>query len=451
MKFINREKELEAIKKKLNSENFEFYVIYGRRRIGKTALSLISVKNKKAIYYLATEENNLRRFKEVASKLIPEIKYAEEDWEAIFSFLKNKTIIIDEFPNLIKENPKVVSEMQRIIDIVLRETKTKLIILGSSISMMESKVLSYRSPLYGRKTGQIKLKPLKFSQMRKFFPKASAKEAIEIFGFADGVPFYLEKIKYPFWKYLDKELKSVDSFLKTEVDFLMKYEFSETRTYKKILEAIALGNTKSGEIKNQIGFKKTDITPYLKNLIETEFIERTIPLLESVKSRRGGYYIKDNFVNFWFKFIYPNRSFMEEGIFSAGEIKEKYNAYLGFVFEKICREFLIEKREKLPVNFSKIGRQWGAIPGAEKRKNQYEIDLLALNDKTKQIIFIECKWQNLRKGQARNILEELRKKSEFVEWNNKKRKEYFCLMAKKIENKKELRKEGFVVFDLEDF
>lgn len=451
MKFINREKELEAIRKKLNSKDFEFYVIYGRRRIGKTTLSLVSVKNKKAIYYLATEENNLRKFKEVASKLIPEVKYAEEDLEAIFSFLKDKIIIIDEFPNLIKENPKVVSEMQRIVDLVLKKTKTKLIILGSSISMMESKVLSYRSPLYGRKTGQLKLKPLKFSQMRKFFPKASAEEAVEIFGFADGVPFYLEKTDYPFWKYLDKELKSVDSFLKTEVDFLMKYEFAETRTYKKILEAIALGNTKLGEIKNQIGFKKTDITPYLKNLMETEFIERTIPLLESVNSRKGRYYIKDNFVNFWFKFIYPNRSFMEERIFSAGEIKKKYNAYLGFVFEKICKEFLIEKRKELPINFSKIGRQWGAIPGAEKKKNQYEIDLLALDNEAEQILFVECKWQNLKKERAKNILEELKKKSEFVEWNNKKRKEYFCLMAKKIENKKELRKEGFIVFDLGDF
>lgn len=451
MKFINREKELEALGKRFNSKNFEFCVIYGRRRIGKTTLSLAGARGREFVYYLATEENNLKKFKDVASKLIPEIKYVQEDMEAIFSSLKGKIVIIDEFPNLIKESPKAVSELQRIIDVVLKKTKTKLVVLGSSISMMEDRVLSYHSPLYGRKTSQIKLKPLKFSQIKNFFPKASSRELIEIYGFADGIPFYLEKIDYPFWKYLDGEMKKVDSFLKTEIDFLMKYEFSEARTYKKILEAIALGNTKLGEIKNYIGFKGTDITPYLKNLMETEFVERAIPLLDTVRSRKGRYYIKDNFVNFWFRFIYPNLSFIEEEIFSSGEIREKYDTYLGFIFERICKEFLVEKKGKLPIKFSKIGKQWGAIPKAEKGENQYEIDLVILNDEAKQILFAECKWRALKEKQAKSILGELKEKSGFVRWNNGKRKEFFGLIAKRIENKKKLRKEGFLVFDLEDF
>lgn len=451
MKFINREKELEALGERFDSKNFEFYVIYGRRRIGKTTLSLAGARGREFVYYLATEENNVKKFKEAASRSIPEVRYIKEDLEAIFNSLKGKIIIVDEFPNLIKENPKAVSELQRIIDVVLKETKTKLIILGSSISMMEDKILSYHSPLYGRKTGQIKLKPLKFSQIKNFFPSASKKELVEIYGFADGIPFYLEKIDYPFWKHLDKELKKVDSFLKTEMDFLMKYEFAEARTYKKVLEAIALGNTKLGEIKNYIGFKGTDISPYLKNLMETEFVERLIPLLDPVKSRKGRYCIKDNFVNFWFRFIYPNLSFIEEEIFSAGEIRKKYDQYLGFIFERICREFLIESREKLPLKFAKIGRQWGVIPKAKKGENQYEIDLIALSDETKQILFAECKWQVLKEKQARGILEGLKEKSGFVRWNNDKREEFFCLFAKKIENKKDLRKEGFLVFDLGDF
>ena len=451
MKFINRKKELIAIREKLNTGNLEFYVIYGRRRVGKTTLSLASVKGKEFVYYLATEENNLKKFKEVASRIVPEIKYVEEDLEAIFNFLKGKIVIIDEFPNLIKENPKTVSEFQRIVDVILKETETKLIILGSSISMMESKVLSYSSPLYGRKTGQIKLKPLKFSQIKNFFPKACAKELIEIYGFADGVPFYLKKIDYPFWDCLDKELKTIDSFLKTEIDFLMKYEFVEVRTYKKILEAIAFGNTKLGEIKDYIGFKGTDITPYLKNLMETEFVERVIPILECVRSRKGRYYIKDNFVNFWFRFIYPNLSYIEEGIFSSDKIKKKYNTYLGFIFEKVCKEFLVENREKLPINFTKIGRQWGRIPKAVKGKNQYEIDLVALNKETKQIGFFECKWKDLKEKQAMKILDELKEKSKFVEWNLDNRQEFFGLIGKKIENKNKLRKQGFFVYDLRDF
>lgn len=451
MKFINRKKELKAIKEKLDGPGLDFYVIYGRRRIGKTTLSLACVKGKEFVYYLATEENNLKKLKEVASRAEPGIKYVEEDLEAIFNFLKDKIIIIDEFPNLIKENPKVVSELQRIVDVLLANTKTKLIILGSSISMMESQVLSYSSPLYGRKTGQLKLRALRFSELAGFFPEATTEERIEIYGFSDGIPFYLEKINYPFWEWLDEELKKVDSFLKSEIDFLMKYEFSDVKMYKKILDAIAFGHTKLGEIKNYIGTKGTDISPYLRNLIEVELVERKTPLIDNVKSRRGRYYIKDNFVNFWFRFINPNITFIEEAIFSSNEIKESYNRYLGFVFEKVCREFLIEKRGTLPCQFQKIGSQWGTIPKQEKGKNQYEIDIVVLNEERREIGLFECKYSCLKLKEAKDILIELKKKSRYVDWNQESRREYFGMIAKKIEGKESLRKDGYIVFDFEDF
>jgi len=171
----------------------------------------------------------------------------------------------------------VLSLFQRIIDTHLKNTKTKLIILGSSISMMGDKVLSYSSPLYGRKTGVLKIQPLKFKYLKEFFPEADRKELVEIYGFADGIPYYLEKIKLPFWDYLNTELHKIDSFLKYEIDFLMKYEFDEPIMYKKILEAIAYGNTTLGAIKDYIGVKHSDITPYLRNLIETEFIIKELP------------------------------------------------------------------------------------------------------------------------------------------------------------------------------
>lgn len=451
MKFVNRKRELKTLNDALEKNSFEFYVVYGRRRIGKTSLVLRAVDDKKAVYYLAIEGSNIEKFKNVSSMTSPEIQYAKEDFEAFFNFLKDRIVVIDEFPNLIKENPKVVSEFQMIVDVLLKDTKTKLIFLGSSISMMESAVLSYSSPLFGRKTGQIKLKPMKFSEITDFYPNASIEELVEIYGFADGIPFYLGKTEYPFWKWLDDEVKRTDSFLKTEIDFLMKYEFKETRTYKKILEGIALGNTRLGEIKDYCGFKGTDISPYLKNLMETDFVERETALFDSVKSRKSRYYIKDNFVKFWFKFIYPNLSFIEEGIFSAAEIKNSYDTYLGRVFEKICREFLIENTHKIPFKFTKIGRQYGNIPGAKKGENQYEIDIVALNENDKKILFAECKWKKLDEDQARNILRDLKEKSGFVNWKNGGREEYFGIIAKSIENKENLKNEGFWVFDLDDF
>ncbi|ENN96236.1 ATPase [Methanocaldococcus villosus KIN24-T80] len=437
--FINREEELKALSEKLNSNTFEFVVIYGRRRIGKTKLALKSVENREHIYYLAVEGDNLKHFKRYVSKVVPTIEYAKEDWEAYFNFLKDKIIIIDEFPNLIKENPNILSLFQRIVDVHLKDTKTKLIILGSSISMMGEKILSYKSPLYGRKTGVLKIRPLKFKHLKEFFPNATWKELVEIYGFADGIPYYLEKIKLPFWDYLEEEIKRVDSFLRYEVDFLMKYEFEEPTTYKKILEAISFGNHSLGEIKNYLGVKHSDITPYLKNLIETEFIEREIPITESPKTKRGRYYIKDNFIAFYFRYIFPNLSAIEEGIFEIGEIKNDYNQYLGFVFEKVAKEFLIElnKNNKLPFKFLNIGRWW---------KKGEEIDLIALNKNEKKALFVEVKWKNLKDRDIKKILNDLKRKSELVELGDYEK--YYAIIGRRVENKED---KDCLVFDLDDF
>ena len=438
--FINRGEELKALSEKLNSNKFEFVVIYGRRRVGKTKLALKSVENKEHIYYLAVEGDNLRHFKRYASKVVPAIEYVKEDWEAYFNFLKDKIIIIDEFPNLIKENPNILSLFQRIVDIHLKDTKTKLIILGSSISMMGKKVLSYKSPLYGRKTGVLKIRPLKFKHLKEFFPNATWKEIVEIYGFADGIPHYIEKIKLPFWDYLEEEIKRIDSFLRYEVDFLIKYEFEEPTTYKKILEAISFGNHSLGEIKNYLGIKYSDITPYLKNLIEIEFIERKIPITESPKTKKGKYYIKDNFIAFYFRYIFPNLSAIEEGIFDIGEIKNDYNQYLGFVFEKVAKEFLIElnKNNRLPFKFLNIGGWW---------KKGEEIDLIALNKNEKKALFVEVKWKNLKNGDVKKILNNLERKSELVGLDNYEK--YYAIIGKEIENKENIK--DCLVFDLNDF
>ena len=142
--------------------------------------------------------------------------------------------------------------------------------------------------------------------------------------------------------------------------FLMKYEFSEVTTYKKILEAIAFGKTAPKEIREYIRAKHSDITQYLKNFIDTEFVIREVPVTESVRSKKGRYYIADNFVAFWFRYIHPNLSAIEEGLFDVGEIKQDYSSYLGFVFEKVARQLLIElnKRDRLPFRFSRVGRWW---------------------------------------------------------------------------------------------
>ena len=436
IQFKDREKERRELDEVLNSKTFEFIVIYGRRRIGKTELILKATENKKRIYYLAIGARNLERFYNICIGHYPQVSKFKMDWEVLFDFLKDnaETVVIDEFQNMIQEDANILNIFQSVTDTILKDSPLKLFLLGSSISVITSKVLDHKSPLYGRKTGSLELKSVSFFDLKEFFPKADMEELVEIYGFADGVPYYLVRIDISFWLWLKDEIEKERGFLKDEVDFLMRYEFEDVSTYKLILEAIAHQKTKLNEIKNYMNVKRTDISPYLRNLIEVGMIKREVPITENVRSRLGRYYISDNFLKFWFRYIYPNVSSIEEGIFDIDIIKGDYNRYSGYIFEDVVKQFLIKERDKI-FKFSKIGKWW---------HKEREIDIVALNESTEEIMFIECKWQDLSAKQVDKILVELKEKSKFVRWNNDTRKEQFAIIVKHI-------KKGVLVFDLADF
>jgi len=437
--FKDRKVEMEELKETLDKKGFAFEIIYGRRRIGKTELILQATKNKKRVYYLATGENNLERFYNVCVDYDKNIEKLKKDYEVLFGYLKNNVdiIIIDEFQNIIRENPEFLKLFQAIIDLQLKNSNLKLFILGSSVSMITSKVLSYQSPVYGRKTASLKLKNISFLDLREFFPKADAEEIIRIYGFADGIPFYLIKIDKSFWSWIQDELKREKGFLRDEVDFLMKLEFEDSSTYKLILNAIANGKNTINEIKDFIKVQRTDIIPYIRNLIEVDFIKREVPITENQKSRFGRYYLKDNFLKFWFKYIYPNLSSIEQGIFKVEGIKRDYPSYLGPIFEEVVKQSLTSFKF---FNFSKMGRWW------HKDK---EIDVVALNEESKEVLFGECKFRD--KINAEKIVSELKDKAHYVDWENEKRNESYAVFAKSFKKKiNEFEGKKVYCFDLKD-
>ncbi len=233
-----------------------------------------------------------------------------------------------------------------------------------------------------------------------------------------------------------RRAKKPDTFLKDELDFLMRYEFSDVTTYKKILEAIAFGKNTPKEIRDYIKVKHSDLTPYLSNLIETGFVVRRVPVTECVRSKKGRYYISDNFVAFWFRYVNPNLSAIEEGIFDIDEVRRDYPNYIGSVFEEVAKQFLIElnKRKMLPFRFSKIGSWW--------HKDE-EIDLIALNDKEKKALFVEVKWSVLREKDVDRILKDLEKRAEKVGLDDFTK--FYGIVAKRVEGK------GNLIWDLRDF
>lgn len=449
--FINRKEELSFLQRRYEGRQFEFIIVYGRRRIGKTELIKEFVKSKPHMYFLCNRTGtsaNILRFRKETAKFLSEPEIASEDIGEIFSHIASKAkgrsiIVFDEFSYLVEKDDAIPSLFQGIIDEVLRDKNIMLILCGSSISMME-RLLGYKNPLYGRKTGHMKIDFLNFRHYREFFPGNSIEENIRIYAILGGVPFYIEKFdkKKSALDNAKDEILSKQGRLYEEADFLLKEEFREPDVYKSILSAIASGSTKVAEIADKAGIKASDMDRYLKALMALGIIKREIPATEK-KSKKTLYSVDDNFFNFYALFFEPYRSDIEMGETRNLEesLKRNFNTYVGKKFEKLIRTEIV--RKVLPFTVSKAGRWWGFYRDEGQRK-ELEIDIVALNDAAKDILFAECKWKD--NADAEKILNGLKAKAGHVEWNKGKRKEYYAIFAKSFSK----RAKDTMCFDLKD-
>ncbi len=459
LNFVNRVEELGYLNKAHSENGFHFVVIYGRRRIGKTELIKQFISNKDAIYFLCDKSgtaNNIARFKKKIAEHLGEPAIETNDIEAIFSYFsrnaKTKTILVfDEFPYLIEKDSAIPSIFQVLVDEILKNTDMTLILCGSSINMMVDGVLSNKSPLYGRKTGHMRLMPVEFTHMKEFFPSNHADENVRIHALLGGAPFYLAKFSEGMSAVENAKAQILDKngALYEETDFLLREELREPDTYKMIISAIASGATRVVDIADKCRMNPHDLDKYLKVLIRLGIARKESPVTER-KSRKTIYAIDDNFFAFWFKFCEPRKADLEIGDTTAVEVslQKEFNSFAGSKFEKIVREEMI--RKLCPGRFTDIGRWWGHYREAGQRK-EVEIDIVGLNKETKEMTFFECKWKDLDKSEAKGVLNALKEKAACVEWLNGKRKETYGIFARKIAGKEALRNEGFMAFDLEDF
>lgn len=465
--FANRKDELEYLEEEYKKKGASLIIIYGRRRVGKTELVLKFLDKKPGVYYLSQKFNAQRQVEDFLEKVCPQIGvYVPKitKWDMALKFIaenmKGKpVIIIDEFPYLIEGDSSSISSFQSAWDLYLKDLDIMVIILGSSVGLMETEVLGYRSPLYGRRTGQMKVESLKFMHIHQFFPKKSIIELAQIYGCLGGVPAYLNKFdeEKSFQENIDEKILKRATFLNDEAIFLLKEELREPANYESILEAISKGKNRVSEIADESGIPVQNVPKYLRVLINLGFVSRLHPvILKKNREIRTNtiYEISDNFLKFWYMFVYPARSDIEINRSAViSRIIQNYDTYMGRIFEGLSNQFLHELnvRNKLPFIFSKIGRAWGKIPGKEKGQNTYEIDLVAFDEYSNNILFVECKWQVLKSNDTETIIENLKEISTFDYWKNKNRKNYFCIIAKTIKGKENLRKKGYMVFDLEDF
>lgn len=437
--FIDRESEMETLQSEYNRKGSSLVIMYGRRRVGKTTLISQFIKDKKALFFLASEESetqNRNAFKEKAADFLENelLKNADiKNWEVIFktiadtSFNSKPVIVIDEFQYIGKSNPAFPSIFQRIWEETLKDKSVMVILCGSLISMMESQTLSYNSPLYGRRTAQIRLKQIPFRYYREFFTGKNRRELIEMYSVTGGVPKYVELFSETddIYKSIQNCILNRSGYLYDEPHFLLQQEVTEIGSYFSIIKAIAAGNSKLSAISTVLEIKSTSLTKYLKTLIDLDILEREVPVTEEnpEKSKKGLYKIKDNYIRFWFAFVYPNMSFIESGnshIVMNKIRKGLISGHTAFVYEDVCRERMwdLNAEDFWPFHFSKIGRWWDG-------KN--EIDIAAIDPEEKNLILGECKfWQE---PVGINIFRELEEKAGNVDWQKQNRHVWFVLFS----------------------
>ncbi|MBU3902532.1 MAG: ATP-binding protein [Candidatus Thermoplasmatota archaeon] len=442
LKFIDRQKELEVLENAYKSNKPDFIIIYGRRRLGKTELVKKFIKDKQAFYFLAKQENlelELERFKEKIAKkfnIFIEADNLEKLFEEIGKKIKGRTIIvIDEFPYWVLRDEKIISEFQYLWDEILSKQNRILILLGSYMSIMEQKVIGYKSPLYGRRTAQIEIKPFRVTDIKGFLPKYKIQDIIRTYGAADTIPYYLiqfDKNK-TFWKNLRNTFLNTSNPLYQDAEILLSTELREYNTYFNIIKAIIDGSTKLSEIANKSRVDITNISKYLKVLTGLKIIRKIKPITASPKEKNYLYELKDNYFRFWLTYVYPYKEEIEENPDEHLRfIMKNYPHYMGKIFEDFTTKIL---RQMINIKFSKTGKWW--------YKNR-EIDIVGLNEPNRNIIFGECKWQD--NINAEKIFEELKEKAEFVDWNKNKRKEHYAIFAKSFKK----RAKGCYCFDLKD-
>lgn len=406
MRFIGRQAELN----KLNAEfdrGGSFVVIYGRRRVGKTTLIKEFLRDKSAFYFLATEELESQSMKRLAGVIArttqnPLLRKAVfTDWLDLFQVVadyrpgEKKILVIDEFPYLVKTNPAFPSVLQNAWDEILKDSGVMLILSGSLIGMMQRYALSYDSPLYGRRTAQIRLSPLPFTDVYAA-QELPFDKAVEQYAVTGGVPKYLEFFEDG--RTLEDQLKdtvlSKSGFLYEEPNFLLKSESVTAVNYFSIIKVIADGNHKLNKIAGALGQETSGLTQYLATLTDLGFVEKRTPITEKnpERSRKGLYFIADNFIRFWFRYVYPFKGELELDNMQIvlEEIhKDFIEKFVAFAYEDICKDIFAAlcKNGTIPFTPSRIGAYW-----LNDFAGDTEIDVMAVDHQNKCLFAGECKY-----------------------------------------------------------
>jgi len=445
--FVDREAERALLEEEWRGDGGRLIILYGRRRIGKTRLITEFIRGKEGILHFAEDTApriQIRRFGEAVAQFFSDPLLASLEittWDQLFTYIARipltgrRYLVIDEFTYLIKNDPSILSALQKAWDTALAGSNWCILLSGSMLGLMTDSALSYTSPLYGRRTRDMLLGPLRFCDAREFLPSLSFRDALKVHLTIGGIPEYLLKAgDYPTYDtFVEREFFNRYGYFYREPYFMLSQEFRELRTYQAILNAIAVGKTAPGTIAQFCGMDTRHLYPYLEAMTRLGFIERELPLLGN--RRQGLYRIADSIFDFWYNFVFSRRQAIETNGLAPDAVD--LNPYFGKQFEAFVRD-----------EFARV-----VFPGCTTGRWWYrdaEIDLVAVDEKAGSVVFGECKWGGLSKMEARGVLARLEQKAGLVR-HARYPAERFCLVSGgDIGGKDRLREEGFLVYDMTD-
>ena len=435
--FIGRKNELCKLEQLYKTDKFQCAIIYGRRRVGKTALISEFAKDKKTIFFTAQEttaKENLENFSQSIFAIFDDFQNASplfpnynDALEAAFNVAKAERIVlvIDEYPYLAASYKAISSVLQTLIDRQKDSSKLFIILCGSSLSFMENQVLGYQSPLYGRRTAQFKILPFDYVQTRDYFVDSyNAFDTALLHGITGGVPLYLSLVekKLSVSDNIKLNFLTPSGYLFEEPGNLIKQECREPAHYNAIIKAIATGASRLSEIANKVGLETSLCSTYITKLISIDIIKKEFPFREET-SKKTIYILDDSMFRFWYRFIPNCISLITRGEADLAYelIQPQISAFMGQVFEEICKEYLWQQNiaRKTPILFTDAGRWWG---NDSRKREEYEIDLIA--DNKEDAIIAECKWTN--EPVKMDILDTLIERSELFQYHKK----YYYLFSK---------------------
>ena len=436
--FLCREQELSTLNKRYHKNSFECMIIYGRRRVGKTSIINEFCKDKPTIFFSAlnasVQENLEALSKAIHSYSSPNVLSApiypnlDSALSAITELSKKERLVfvIDEYPYLAKADASISSRLQHIIDHEWEKGNLFLILCGSSMSFMENQVLGYESPLYGRRTGQMKIQALTYKEITAFNPHLNPEQQALVYGITGGIPHYINKlnVQEDIDEALLENLFNTSSYLYEEPENLLKQELREPAVYNSIITAIAGGASRPNEISTKVGIESAVCAKYLKVLLELGILTKITPITEKF-GKKTIYRIEDNFFRFWYRFIPQNISSISSGRFPQiyqQAVKHHLSTYMGLIFEKMCRDYLLRYETFYPILLSEIGEWWGSDA---KTRKEVQIDIIGTSAENDEYIVGSCKFKNEKIG-----VDELELLQNYAQVFGKGKKYYYYIFSK---------------------